>query len=169
MIEENDTLDVLELDESLADVEKPPEIPAGAYVGEIQDVQVKDAQSGNRYYAIKFVISPDNLPADIRDNWEDGAVLYWNRNIVPKKNDRRALYNLRKLMEALGFDANTTTIDPNEWMGREARLRIVHGKYQGETRAEIRAVEPAEAPAQARGQRENEAPKGKKKAAGRGR
>jgi hypothetical protein len=54
------------------------------------------------------------------------------------------MFNLRKFIEALGLDSNTTTIDPNEWMGRPARLHVVMGKWQGEERAEIRAVEAAE-------------------------
>jgi hypothetical protein len=54
------------------------------------------------------------------------------------------MFNLRKFIEALGLDSNTTTIDPNEWMGRTARLHVVMGKWQGEERAEVRAVEAAE-------------------------
>lgn len=149
--DDNEPLGLIELDESLADVEKPAEIAAGVYVGEVQDVQIQQSQKGNRYFAIKFVIPPDELPADIRDDFEDGAILYWNRNIVPNGRDRRALFNLRKLVEAFGLDSNTNAIDPNEWMGRKARLRVVMGKWQGEDRAEIKAVEAAERAAPARG------------------
>lgn len=142
---DNEVLGVLELDENLADAEKPPEIPAGAYLGEIQDVQTPTSGKGNQYYQILFVISPENLPEQVREHYEDGAKLFWNRILVPVKGNRRALYNLRLFVEALGLDSNTNTIDPNEWMGRQAKLRIVMGKYQGEERAEIRAVEAAEA------------------------
>lgn len=148
---DDDVLSVIELDESLADVEKPIELPASIYTGEVQDVQVQDSQKGNRYFAIKFVIPPEEIAADIRDEFPDGAVLYWNRNIVPSAKDRRAKFNLRKLIEALGLDSNTSTIDPNEWMGCKARLRVVMGKYQGEERAEIKSVDPAERAAPARG------------------
>lgn len=161
--DDDGSVGILELDSSLADAEKPPEIPAGVYVGEVMEVQEKDAQSGNRYYSVKFVIPPENLPADIRDQWEDGCSLYWNRNIIPTAKDRRALFNLRRLIEALGLDTNTSTVDPNEWMGRSARLRVVHGKYQGEVRAEVRSVEPAEPEAATRrGTATPETPKGKK-------
>lgn len=165
--EDDGSVGILELDSSLADAEKPPEIPAGVYVGEVMEVQEKDAQSGNRYYAIKFVIPPENLPADIREQWEDGCTLYWNRNLIPTAKDRRALFNLKRLIEAFGLDTNTSTVDPNEWMGRTARLRVVHGKYQGEVRAEIRSVEPAEPEVSARrGTAQAEPPK--KKAPARG-
>lgn len=157
---DDEGLGVIELDESLADAEKPPELPAGVYVGEVQDVQKATSGKGNEYFAVTFVIAPDEIPADLREHYEDGARLFWNRTIVPKKGDRRALWNLRKFIEALSLDSNTTSIDPNEWMGRKARLRVVIGKYQGEERAEIRAVEAAEAEAP---------PRAKKKVAGRGR
>lgn len=148
---QNESLDIIELESNLADVEKPPEIPPGLYLGEIQDIQKADSAKGNQYFAIKFVIAPDELPADMQDQFEDGAVLYWNRQIVPTLKDRRALFNLRKFIEAIGLDANTTSIDPNEWMGQTARLRVRHGKFNGEFRAEIQSVEPAEAAATARG------------------
>jgi len=141
----DEPMGIIELDESLADVEKPREIPPGKYVGEIQDVQEATSGKGNTYFAIQFRVPPEELPPDVRDQYEDGAVLFWNRILKPRgRADRRALFNLRKFVEALGLDPNTTTIDPNDWMGREARLHVVSGKYQGEERAEIRAVEAAE-------------------------
>lgn len=156
--EGSDELGVIELDESLADVEKPAELPAGTYIAEVQDVQRQTSTKGNDYFAIKFVIPPDEIPADIRDDFEDGAVLYWNRQLVPV--DRRSKFNMRRLIESLGLDSQTNRIDPNEWMGRQARLRVVMGKYNGEQRAEIRAVEAAETrPAPATRQ----APAGRKK------
>lgn len=144
---EEETLGIIELVSNLADVEKPPELPAGNYTGEIQDVQTGTSQKGNQYFNIKFVIPPKEIPADLQDDFEDGAVMYYNRIIVPKGKDRRALFNLRKFIEAIGLDANTTSVDPNEWMGQTARLKVVMGSYQGEARSEIKSVESAEAPA----------------------
>lgn len=147
----NEPLGIIELDDNLADVEKPAEIPAGVYTAEVQGVETPTSQKGNKYFAIKLVVPPDELPADIRDDFEDGAVLYWNRNVVPNGRDRRALFNLRKLVEAMGLDSAVNQIDPNEWMGRKVRIRVVMGKWQGEDRAEIRAIEAAERAAPARG------------------
>lgn len=141
---DGDLLDAIEFEENLGDVEKPPELPAGVYVGEVQDVQKQVSTKGNSYFAIKFVIPPENIPADLRDGFPDGAVLYWNRQVVPKAGDRRAMFNLRKLVESLGLSVDTNTVDPNEWMGRPAKLRVRMGKWQGEDRAEIAAVEVAE-------------------------
>lgn len=148
--DDDDVLSVLELDGNLADVEKPPEVPAGTYEGEVQGIEVQTSAKGNKYFAIKFIIPQDELPADVRDGFEDGAVLYWNRQIVPTQKDARAKFNLRKLVEAFGLDSNTSQIDPNDWMGCRARLRIVMGKWQGEERAEIKAIESAEPKATAR-------------------
>ena len=102
------------------------------------------SSKGNPYYSIKFVIPQDEIPADIQEDFEDGAVLYWNRQLVPSAKDRRALVNARKLIEALGLDSNVTTINPNEWMGRRARLQVTMGRWQGEDRAEIKSIEAAE-------------------------
>lgn len=141
---ENEGLGIIELDQSLADVEKPLELPAGLYTGEIQDVQIGVSQKGNRYFAVKFVVPPDEISADIADQFEDGAALYYNRVVVPDGKDRRQLFNLRKFVEALGLDSNTTQIDPNEWMGCRARLKVTQDTWQGETRAQIKSVESAE-------------------------
>ena len=141
----DEMMGIIELDENLADVEKPKEIPPGKYVGEVQDVQEKASAAGNTYFAVQFRVPPDELPADVAEQYEDGAVLFWNRIIKPRgRSDRRALFNLRRFIEALGLDPNTTTIDPNDWMGRQARLMVRMGRYNGEERAEIASVEPAE-------------------------
>jgi hypothetical protein len=150
MADEEETLGLIELDQNLADVEKPPELPAGNYTGEIQDVQIGTSQKGNRYFGVKFVIPNDEIPAEIAEHFEDGAILYWNRVIVPDGKDRRALYNLRRFLEAIGLNTATTTVDPNEWMGCKARLKIVSGSWQGEPRAEIKSIESAEGPVAAR-------------------
>src|SRR5438270_32581 len=98
----DDELGVLEFEENLADVDKPKDIPPGKYVGEIQSVQEAQSGKGNTYYAIQFRVPPDQLPQDVRESYEDGSLLFWNRILKPRsKSDRRALWNLRKFVEAL--------------------------------------------------------------------
>lgn len=143
--DDGEPIGIISLEDNLSDVEKPPEVPAGRYKAEVQDVQLPTSQKGNQYFAVKFVIPSEELPADVRESYPDGAILYHNRVIVPDKGNRRALYNLKQFVEALGLDSNTTEIDPNQWMGQEATLVVRMGKYQGEERAEIGAVLPAEA------------------------
>lgn len=144
MAEEGEPIGVIELEENLSDIQKPPDVPNGFYAGEIQDVSIEVSQKGNEYFAITFRIPPTELPPDVVESYEDGAVFYWNRQLVPRGRDRRALYNLRRFLESIGLDSNTTAIDPNEWMGAKARLRIGSGRYQGETRAELKGIEPLE-------------------------
>jgi hypothetical protein len=152
-MEQNETLDILELEDSLADIEKPAELPPGLYTGEVQDVQLAMSGKGNRYYSIRFKIPHSEIPAAIADGYEDGATLYWNRQVVPGPRDRRSLFSLRKLIEALGLDPKTRTVDPNEWMGRQARLRVTSGSWQGESRAEIKGIEVAEERSQKKGRK----------------
>jgi hypothetical protein len=174
MVDENEELDVIELDESLADVEKPAELPPGLYVGEVQDVQVATSAKGNAYYAVRFTVAPDEIPADIQQDFEEGATLFWNRQIKPRDGkDRRALFNLRKFVEALGLDANTTSIDPNDWMGCRARLRIRQTVNPRDPaagkRAEIASIEPLEdAPAARQAVEEDDEPVVQAPARGRG-
>jgi len=167
--EDGETLGIIELEDNLADAEKPPELPAGNYTGEIQSVEVATSQKGNEYFAIAFKIAPSEIPADMQDDFEDGATLYYNRIVKPKKGDRRGLYNLRQFIEKIGLDSNTTTIDPNQWMGQEARLKVVHEKYQGESRAQIKSIESAEGRAPSKAAAKEETPAPKKAAGARGR
>lgn len=156
---EDEDLSIIELDDNLADAEKPPVLPAGLYIGEIQDIQKQTSGKGNEYFNIKFVIPPEEIAAELAEQFEDGAALYYNRILVPKAKDKRALYNLRKFMEAIGLETNTTTINPNEWMGCRARLKIKNTTWEGEPRAEITGVEAAEAPRAAAKKSEEPAPK----------
>ena len=84
----DDPMGIIELEDSLSDVEKPKEIPAGKYVGEIQDVQENTSAKGNTYYAIQFRVAPDELPADIAEEYEDGALLVLQSSIKPRSQVR---------------------------------------------------------------------------------
>lgn len=147
--EADEGLGLIELDDNLEDAEKPAELPAGMYTGEVQGVEVRTSAAGNKYFAVRFVIPPEEIPNDMRDGFPDGSSMFYNRIIVPGKGNARALWNLKNFIKSLGLPTNTNQIDPNEWMGQRARLRVVMGKYEGEDRAEIRAVEAAEAEAPA--------------------
>jgi hypothetical protein len=146
----DEQLGVIELESNLADAEKPPEVTPGVYEAEIQDVQIPTSGKGNEYFATKFVIPTENLNPEIAEHYPDGAVLFYNRLIVPKGNDRRAMFNLKQFMNAIGLSTQTTSVDPNAWMGQRARIQVRMGKYLGEERAEIQAILAAErAPARA--------------------
>jgi hypothetical protein len=133
-------LSLITLDTNLNDVEKPPELPAGRYVAEIQDVQIATSGKGNEYFAIKCHIAPDQIPAEMQEHYEEGAIFYWNRQVVPKGNDRRSLFNLKELYKKMGLDPNVTEIDPNTWMGQKIGLVLNPEVYQGETRANVKSL-----------------------------
>lgn len=137
MSDDSEPLGLIELDQNLGDVEKPPLLPAGKYKGEVTEVQQEISGKGNSYYAIAVKIPPSEIPAHLQEDFEEGATLYWNRQLVPTAKDRRALYNLRKMVEAFGLSSNVTAIDPNEWMGCEVGVVVKHSRYQGEDRAEL--------------------------------
>lgn len=159
----DEPLSMLQLDINLADAEKVPEVPAGKYVAEVQNVEVRTSQAGRQYWSIKFVIPQEELPNSVAEFYEDGAVLYWNRQLVPQGNDRRFIFNLQQLYRNLGLDTNLTSIDPNEWMGRRTKLVVRMGQYQGEPRAEIASMEPADEDAPVRQEPTKTAPRGRRR------
>lgn len=138
-------LGIISLDQNLADVERPPEIPVGRYVGEIQSIEVKTSAQGNDYFAMQILIPAENIPAEVAEHYEDGAKFFYNRLLVPKGNDRRSLWNLRQFVEKLGLDSNVNEVDPNEWMNQNIGVVIASEKnLEGELRSTIRSLFAAE-------------------------
>jgi hypothetical protein len=136
-----DELGIISLEQNLADVERPPEVPVGRYTSEIQSVEIKTSGNGNDYFAMKMLIPQEHIPAEIAEHYEDGATFYYNRLLVPKGNDRRTLWNLRQFVEKLGLDSNTTEINPNEWMNQTIGLVIGTEKnLEGELRSAIKSL-----------------------------
>ena len=142
---EQEELGIIQLDQNLSDVERPPEIPVGRYVGEVQSVEVKTSGSGNEYFALRILVPNENIPAEVAEHYEDGALFFYNRLLVPKPGDRRSLWNLRQFVEKLGLDSNTNEINPNEWMNQSVGLVVGMGKdLEGTLRAEVRSLYAAE-------------------------
>jgi hypothetical protein len=166
---EHEELGILSLDMNLADVERPPEIPVGRYVGEVQSVEVKTSGQGNEYFAIRILVPAENIPAEVAEHYEDGALFFYNRLLVPKGNDRRSLWNLRQFVEKIGLDSNTNEINPNEWMNQSIGVVIGMGKdLEGTLRSEVRSLFAAEE-APARDEEEPEETPAPKAARGGGR
>ena len=167
---DHEELGIIQLDQNLADIERPPEIPVGRYLGEIQSVEVKTSGSGNEYFAIRLLVPNENIPAEVAEHYEDGALFFYNRLLVPKPGDRRSLWNLRQFVEKIGLDSNTNEINPNEWMNQSVGLVVGMEKNQdGELRSAVKSLFAAEeAPARDEEPEEEEKPT-PKAAAGRGR
>lgn len=141
---ENEVLEAYELEENLGDAEKPPELPNGTYLAEIQDVQDATSAAGNPYWAVRFRVPPSECPPEIAEAFEDGVVLTYSRLMKPKKGDARARYNLKQFYLALGLNPHVTTVDPTAWMGQPARIVVKQQPYQNEMRAGIVSIEAGE-------------------------
>src|SRR4249920_2918920 len=156
---EQEELGIIQLDTNLADVERPPEIPVGRYNGEIQSVEIKTSGAGNEYFAIRILVPPENIPAEVAEHYEDGALFFYNRLLVPKGGDRRALWNLRQFVEKIGLDSNTSEINPNEWMNQAIGIVVGTEKnLEGENRAAVRSLFAAEEAPAREEEEEEEAP-----------
>ena len=167
MAEENE-LGIIQLDMNLSDAERPPEIPVGRYTGEIQSVETKTSGAGNEYFALRILVPSENIPAEVAEHYEDGALFFYNRLLVPKAGDRRSMWNLRQFVEKLGLDTNTNEVNPNEWMNQSIGIVVgMEKNLDGELRSSVRSLFAAEeAPARQEEQTEAPAPKA---VAGRGR
>lgn len=155
----DEPLSVVQLEGNLADAERPPDVPPGKYVAEVQDVQAMSSQAGNRYWSIRFVIPQEELPDSVAEAYEEGAVLFWNRQLIPRgPQDRRTIFALKNLYRAMGLDSNVTTVDPNDWMGQKVLLTVRMGAYQGEPRPEIASMGPADRAAPRQEEEEEEEP-----------
>jgi len=141
---ENEVLEAFELEDNLGEAEKPPELPNGTYMAEVQDVSDATSAAGNPYWAVRFRVPPAECPPEIAEAFEDGVILTYSRLMKPKKGDARARYNLKQFYIALGLNANVTVVDPNEWMGQPARIVVKQQPYQNEMRAGIVSVEAGE-------------------------
>lgn len=142
---EHEELGIISLDMNLADVERPPEIPVGRYIGEIQSVEQKTSGAGNEYFAIRILVPNEHIPAEVAEHYEDGALFFYNRLLVPKGGDRRSLWNLRQFVEKIGLDSNTNEINPNEWMNQSVGLVVgMEKNLEGELRSAVKSLFAAE-------------------------
>lgn len=132
-----DTTGIMEYSSDLNDAEAPPPLPAGEYPAEIVKAEIRLSQKGNNYLALMFRVNPESYPADFVDGNPEGETLSYNRLVIQDTPQGR--YRMRRFLEAVGAKLGRS-IDPNELMGLTATVGIVHGKWEGEDRAEIAKV-----------------------------
>lgn len=131
---------IIEYQDDLADAEAPPILPVGDYPAEIRGAEIKTSGKGNEYINVTFVITPENYPADFTDGPEEGIQLSYGR--LSPANETRARYNMKKFVESIGGKLGKQ-LDLNDWIGLSANVALVHDTYEGETRAQIKRVNPA--------------------------
>ena len=142
MAEHDDVTTIVEFSSDISEAEAPEPLPVGEYPATIRACEVKvSTNSGNKYAAVSFHISPDEYPADYpADIAPDGKVIVYRRLVM--EDDQRSKYNVRKFCEAIGAPMSKK-IDVAEWVGLEARVQIEHGTWEGLPREEIARVTEA--------------------------
>lgn len=132
---------ILTFSEDVSTQEPPSPLPAGDYPATIKSAEKKvSTSSGNEYIALMLMVSPDHYPADFTDGNADGEVLSYNRLVV--EDTPRARYRIRKVCEAIGAKASKE-IDLAEWLGLTATITVTQDEYEGEKRAQIKAIKGA--------------------------
>lgn len=134
-----------------SDTETQATIEEGDYALIVDDVEKKESEnSGADYLSITF---------KIKDGEFEGKKVYHNCSLQPQ-----ALFNLRGVLEALGFEVPTGVmeLDPADMIGESCGAALAHETYQGKTKARPVEFFP-EGDLESRG--EEPAPKAKPKAA----
>ena len=135
-------LNILEYSSDISSAEAPPPLPVGEYPATIESVEAKtSATTGNDYLSVSFRIASDDFPADFDGSmYDNGLMLAYNRLVID--DNPRARYAMRKFCEAIGAKTGKQ-IDPNSFIGLNAKVKITHQSYEGEQRAQIAGLAAA--------------------------
>ena len=136
----NNMTSIIEYAEDLSAAEAPVPLPAQDYVATIRSAEQKTSAAGNEYINVTFYIDPDQYPVDFTEGNPDGETLTFGR--ISPANETRARWGMRKFVEAIGAKPGKK-IDLNDWIGLSASVTVVHDTWEGETRAQIKKVNPA--------------------------
>jgi len=134
-----------------SDTETQAALEEGDYLLTVDDVEKKQSDnSGADYLSITFKVAEGTF---------EGKKVYHNCSLQPQ-----ALFNLRGVLEALGFEVPTGVmeLDPADMIGETCGAAIAHETYQGKTKARPVEFFTAE---ELEGRGDEPAPKAKPKAA----
>ena len=109
-------------------------IPEGQYVVSVNDASIETSSKNNDYIKFEF---------EVIEGPHKGAKLYHNCSLQPQ-----ALFNLKGVLEALGFTIPTKAfdLDLSELLGLECEVEVGHETYEGKKRARIlEFINPEEA------------------------
>lgn len=100
-------------------------IPEGEYVVSVNDASIESSSKGNDYIKFEF---------EVIEGSYKGAKLYHNCSLLPQ-----ALFNLKNVLEALGFDIPTKAfdLDLSDLLGLECEVEVGHETYEGKKKARI--------------------------------
>jgi hypothetical protein len=138
----SDKSTILELDMDLDQVEDFQPLPDGEYPASVTQAEMRTSDKGNDYYYMIFQIHPNDFPADYApENAPEGMNLVYARVQRPDPKNRRSITGVKNLMRALGISLKTSTINPGDWEGKKAKLRVKKQEWNGEVINSIVAVE----------------------------
>lgn len=100
-------------------------IPEGEYVVSVNDASIESSSKGNDYIKFEF---------EVIEGSHKGAKLYHNCSLLPQ-----ALFNLKNVLEALGFDIPTKAfdLDLSDLLGLECEVEVGHETFEGKKKARI--------------------------------
>ena len=100
-------------------------IPQGNYSVEVEDVEVKNGQTGKPNLSWKFTIMEGKFK---------GSKLFYNTSLQPQ-----ALFNLKRVLLCLGVEVpdSTMNLDLSEVIGLSCDVEVGHEDYDGKLRARI--------------------------------
>jgi len=115
-----------------SDTETQATLEEGDYVLEVDEVEQKKSEAGNPYLSLSFKVAEGPFK---------GKKVYHNCSLQPQ-----ALFNLRGVLEALGFEVpqGVMDLDPADMVGEKCGASIVHEDYQGKTKARPAEFFPAD-------------------------
>lgn len=120
----------------------PPPLPARTYPAVCSAAKAHRSKTNpdNVMVSLEFTIDPSAYPADYTATTE-ATKLY---HIRTRLNDdsARGRFQLRRLCETMRVHVSRS-LDLNDFVGKQANLKIKHGSWEGIPRAEIDAIEPA--------------------------
>lgn len=137
-------MDIIKLSVNLEDMAEYEPLPAGPYVAELRDIEIRFSEKQpNGYLYCQFRIDPSDYPADYdAGNAPEGLNVVYARVQIPDPNNRRTVAPFKAFMKALGVNPQGDTFDPNEWTGKMAQLLLSKNEYQGQSVNNVDAVGP---------------------------
>lgn len=133
---------IVELDMNLDEYEDFEPLPAGGYPFSVTKAEMRTSDKGNDYYYCTLQIHPDDYPPDYDpSNAPEGLNLVHARMQKPDPKNRRSITAVRNFMGAIGLSTKTPRINPAEWEGKQGKVVIKIGKFNGEPINEIVSIE----------------------------
>ena len=130
---------LLNFSKNIADAEAPPQLPVGEYNGMcIAATDKEAASSGNPMLVLTLQIPRSEFPADFDPgDGVDDLTFTWN---IVSRDIPADRWRMKNVCKAFGV-AMSQNIDPNEFVGKQARVRTRMGKdLENNQRAEISGV-----------------------------